>query len=113
MVGSPNNAATFISAFWDGCDAVSAEHPGISLPDADVINRILFEHGLLFEVRPPSLLTRNPQTPIAVQAPARSVGERANELIHKSLDEADRLLLEQRPRQAYLLRLRRRICTVT
>lgn len=100
MVGASSNAATFVSAFWDGCEQVNVEHPGIGLPDADVVNRILIEHGLPFEVRPPSLLPRNPQTPIAVQAPERSVGERANDLIHKSLDEADRLLLEQRPRQA-------------
>ncbi|TCV69334.1 hypothetical protein [Neorhizobium sp. S3-V5DH] len=100
MVAASSNAATFISAFWDGCEQINVEHPGIGLPDADVVNRILFEHGLPFEVRPPSLLARNPQTPVAVQTPQKSVGERATELIHTSLDEADRLLLEQRPRQA-------------
>jgi hypothetical protein len=100
MMAASNNAATFVSAFWDGCEQVGAEHPGIGLPDADVVNRIMFEHGLPFEVRPPALLPRNPQTPIVVQSSEKSVGERANELIHRSLDEADRLLLEQRPRQA-------------
>jgi hypothetical protein len=35
-----------------------------------------------------------------VQAPEKSLGERAHALIHASLDQADRLLLEQRPRQA-------------
>lgn len=100
MVAASSNAATFISAFWDGCEQINVEHPGIGLPDADVVNRILFENGLPFEVRPPSLLARNLQTPVAVQTPQKSVGERATELIHTSLDEADRLLLEQRPRQA-------------
>lgn len=100
MMAASNNAATFVSAFWDGCEQVNSEHPEIGLPDADVVNRIMFEHGLPFEVRPPALLPRNPQTPIAVQSSEKSVGERANELIHRSLDEADRLLLEQRPRQA-------------
>jgi len=40
------------------------------------------------------------QARIAVQAPERSVGEQAYAIIHASLDQADRLLLEQRPRQA-------------
>ena len=100
MMGAADNAPTFISAFWDGCAQVHAEHPEIGLPDADVVNQILFEHGVPFEVRPPDLLSRNPQTPIAVQAPERSIGEQAVALIHASLDQADRLLLEQRPRQA-------------
>ncbi|MBY5774920.1 hypothetical protein HFN63_33465 [Rhizobium leguminosarum] len=72
----------------------------VGLPDADVINQILYEHEVPYEVRPPALLARHPQTPIAVLAPEKSLGERAFALIHTSLDQADRLLLEQRPRQA-------------
>lgn len=53
-----------------------------------------------YEVRPPELLPRNPQTPIPVQTPQRSIGEQAVALVHASLDQADRLLLEQRPRPA-------------
>jgi hypothetical protein len=100
MGASAENAATFIAAFWDGCELVHREHPTIGLPDVDIINQILFDHGAPFEVRPPDLLPRNPQTPIPVQTPQRSIGEQALELIHASLDQADRLLLEQRPRPA-------------
>jgi hypothetical protein len=100
MIAAGYNAATFISAFWDSCTQIHADHPEIGLPDADVVNQILFEHNLPFEVRPPALLPRNPQTPITVKAPEKSIGERALVLIHGSLDQADRLLLEQRPRQA-------------
>ena len=100
MINAGQNAPTFISAFWDGCMQVRAQYPEIGLPDADVVNQVLFEHAVPFEVRPPDLLTRNPQAPIAVQAPAPSIGEKAVALIHASLDQADRLLLEHRPRQA-------------
>lgn len=100
MMAAAENAPVFISAFWDGCVQVHADYPEVGLPDADVINQILYEHALPYEVRPPALLARHPQTPIAVQAPERSVGDQAYALIHASLDEADRLLLEQRPRQA-------------
>lgn len=100
MMAAAENAPTFISAFWDGCEQVRADYPEVGLPDADVINQILYEHELPFELRPPALLARHPQAPIAVQAPERSVGEQAFTIIHASLDQADRLLLEQRPRQA-------------
>lgn len=100
MMAAADNAPAFISAFWDGCEQVRADYPEIGPPDADVINQILYEHSLPYELRPPALLARHPQTPIAVQAPERSVGEQAYALIHASLDQADRLLLEQRPRQA-------------
>lgn len=100
MMAAAGNAPVFISAFWDGCMQVHASQPEIGLPDADVVNQILYEHEVPFEVRYPVLMVRHPQTPIVVQAPEKSVGERAYALIHSSLNQADRLLLEQRPRQA-------------
>lgn len=100
MMSAGSNAPVFISAFWDGCAQIQTAHPELGLPDADIINQILYEHEVPFEVRPPALLARHPQTPIVVQAPQKSLGQRAHELIHTSLDQADRLLLEQRPRQA-------------
>ena len=100
MMSAGSNAPVFISAFWDGCAQIQTAHPELGLPDADIINQILYKHEVPFEVRPPALLARHPQTPIVVQAPQKSLGQRAHELIHTSLDQADRLLLEQRPRQA-------------
>lgn len=100
MMSAGDNAPVFVSAFWDGCAQVQTAYPEIGLPDADVVNQILYEHEVPYEVRPPALLARHPQTPIVVQTPQKSLGQRAHELIHTSLDQADRLLLEQRPRQA-------------
>jgi hypothetical protein len=100
MMRSADNAATFIAAFWGGCGEVHAQYPSIGLPDADVVNQILNEHDVPFELRPPALLARHPQTPIVVHPPEKSIGDRAMALIHASLDQADRLLLEQRARQA-------------
>jgi len=100
MMSAADNAPVFISAFWDGCIQVQAQYPEVGLPGADVLNQILYKHEIPYEVRPPALLVRHLQTPIAVQTPERSLGQRANALIHASLNQADRLLLEQRPRQA-------------
>lgn len=100
MMAAAENAPVFISAFWDGCEQVRAQYPEVGLPDPDVINRILYEHDQPYELRPPVLLARHLQAPIPVQAPKLSIGEQAYALIHASLDQADRLLHEQRPRQA-------------
>lgn len=100
MISAAESAPAFIAAFWDGCEEIRGRYPDVGLPDVDIVNGILFDHGVPFEVRPPALLSRSPQTPITVQAPDKSIGQRAVELIHASLDQADRLLLEQRPRQA-------------
>lgn len=100
MMAAAENAPVFISAFWDGCEQVRAQYPEVGLPDLDVINRILYEHDQPYELRPPALLARHPQIPIPVQAPKQSIGDQAYSLIHTSLDQADRLLHEQRPRLA-------------
>ncbi len=100
MMAAASNAPVFIGAFWDGCMQIQSDYPQIGLPDASVVNQILYAHEIPYELRPPDLLARHPQDPIAVAAPVKSIGERAHELIRASLDEADRLLLEQRPRPA-------------
>lgn len=100
MFAASGNAAVFISAFWAGCEQVRAEYPTIGLPDADVVNRILSEHKLPYEVRPPELLPRSLHAPIAVKTPEKSIGERAIDLIQVSLNQADRFLHERQPRQA-------------
>ena len=100
MAAAARNAPVFISSFWDGCLQVQTAHPGVGLPDADVLNGMLHEHGVAYEVRPPELKARHLQAPILVQAPEASLSERAHALLRASLDEADRLLLERRPRPA-------------
>lgn len=100
MSAAADNAPVFIDAFWNGCEQVQSAYQGIGLPGADVVNQLLYEHGVPYEVRPPALLARHPQTAIAVHAHEETLDERAYTLIHASLDQADRFLLEQRPRHA-------------
>lgn len=100
MQAARDNAPMFIAAFWDGCEEVATRYPAIGLPDAAVINQILVQHGLPFELRPPELVSRRTDVPIAPAAPVRSLDERARDLIEQSLRDADRMLLEHRPRQA-------------
>ena len=100
MHNAADNAPVFIGAFWDGCDEVASSNPSIGLPDPSVINQLLLRHGLPYELRPPQLVLRSQAAGAITAPPAPAVSEQARTRIDQSLREADRLLTEQRPRQA-------------
>lgn len=100
MHGAASNAPVFIDAFWSGCEEVKVSYPHIAVPDEAVVNAILVEHGEPYEVKPPKLVARGTIAPPVVAIPEMSLSDRAKSLIEKSLLQADRFLLEQRPRQA-------------
>lgn len=94
------NEPVFIAAFWAGCQEVASRYPNVGLPSADVVNRLLLEHGSPYELVPPALTLRSQAAGAVMAPPAPDVGERARSRIDASLAEADRLLAERRPRQA-------------
>ncbi len=100
MHAAAGNAATFIAAFWNGCEDVAELDPDIGLPDSGVINQILLHHGSPFELRPPELILRNHAAGVVLAPPVPSMSEQARTRIEGSFHEADRLLTEGRPRQA-------------
>ncbi len=69
MMAAADNAPVFISAFWDGCVQVQAEHPEVGLPDADVVNQILYEHDVPYEVRPQHCWHVIPKRPLPSKRP--------------------------------------------
>lgn len=81
MMAAADNAPVFISTFWDGVEQVLGAHPEVGLPDADVVNQILYEHEVPYEVRPPGAAGTPPSDAIVVQAPEKSLGERAHALL--------------------------------
>lgn len=100
MEDAQANAALFIEAFYDSVIELERERPELGLPDVTHINKVLWDTNVPYEVRPPELVARNPQTPIPVQEHAPSFDETAREEISASLREMDRLLGESRDRQA-------------
>jgi hypothetical protein len=94
------NAPLFIEAFYDACAALANGNPPTAVPDVDRINRVLFEHEAGYELRPPDLISRNPQTPIVVPQRTASLDEQAQEIIQKSLKASEQFLAEGRDRQA-------------
>lgn len=100
LLWASENGPKFVAAFCAGCGEVAQAWPQVTLPDIGVINAILADHEVPYEIQPPNLVPRDPLKPVAVQAPDKSLDEKAHDLIRRSLGEAERLLLEQRPRPA-------------
>ena len=92
MMQAGKNAPLFIAAFYDACVAAQKDDPEISIPDVSVINRLLAKHSVGYELRPPHLLSLDPQQTIPVQEQPPSLDEQAQETIRQSLRQADLLL---------------------
>jgi hypothetical protein len=100
MHGGASNAPAFIDAFWTGCEEVKSSYPAVAVPDVGVVNALLAQSGEPYELRPPKLVWRGKLAPPEVHTPPASLGDKARALIQRSLAEADRFILDQKPRQA-------------
>jgi hypothetical protein len=94
-----DNAPLFIEAVFEGCEALR-DDGGIAVPDVARMNRILREHGIGYEIRPPSLVAVGLHPPIPVPERYQSLDEQAQEIVQQSLQQSEKLLAEGRPRQA-------------
>jgi hypothetical protein len=100
MWKAAKNAPLFIEAFYDGCEALR-QNADIVPPDVKIINRVLSEHKVDFEIRPPNLIFRAGQLEtVPIVEKLLSVDDRVNERIQGSLSESEKLLSEGRARLA-------------
>lgn len=93
------NAPLFVEAVFEGCEALR-DNPDIAVPDVGRMNRILGDHGVGYEIRPPALVAVGLHRPVAVPERYRSLDEQAQEIVQQSLEQSEKLLAEGRPRQA-------------
>ena len=100
MHGAANNAPAFIDAFWSACEEIKVSYPHVAVPDESVVNMIFADHGEPYQIRPPKLIAHGTIPAPLVAIPELSLGDRAKGLIEQSLIQADRFLLEGKPRQA-------------
>jgi hypothetical protein len=101
MKQASENEPLFIEAFYDACETLREKEPELAIPDFGIMNRVLSKHDANYEIRPPDLISRRSRAaPIPVLENALSLDEQAQELIQRSLSEAEDLLAEQRYRQA-------------
>lgn len=90
MDSTAENAPLFIEAFWNCC--VDLEQSGLGVPDVQIINAIMAEHGAGYEIQLPDLITTRSYTPITVPRLAPSLDEQARALINECLAESERML---------------------
>jgi hypothetical protein len=98
MWRTAENAPLFIEAFYEGCEALRSDD--IAVPDVGRMNRILSEHAVGYEIRPPELIAVGLHQPIAVPERYQSLDEQAQDIVQRSLLQSEKLLAEGNPRQA-------------
>jgi hypothetical protein len=99
MRHASENAPLFIEAFYEACEALRGDG-SIAVPDVARMNRILREHGVGYEIRPPELIAVGLHQPIAVPERYQSLDEQAQEIVQRSLQQSESLLNAGHPRQA-------------
>lgn len=99
MNDAARNPPLFIEAFYDACEALRVEGR-YELPDIRLMNEILRESSVLFEIRPPRLVRVDSGARVQAPEPPPTLAEEASAIIRQSLQRAEELLGENRPREA-------------
>lgn len=96
------NAPLFLEAFYEGCQELTQGDAPRAIPPVELLNRTLAETNAGFQYDPPTLRAMRDYVPVAVGVPPQSLEAAARSIIEQLLQESDRLLKENRPRQAVL-----------
>ncbi|AFY66645.1 hypothetical protein [Geitlerinema sp. PCC 7407] len=89
----------FLEAFHDACQ--SFYNTQYDVPDVELINNICCEHGINYQIVPPELKRLDKrQEVISVIDASQKFAESSVQLLEKSLERAEQLLEEKRPREA-------------
>lgn len=99
MEEAARNPALFIEAFYDACEALRQEGK-YELPGVGLMNEILREHEVLLEIRPPRLARVESVARVPDPEPPPTLAEGASGIIRRSMQRAEELLGENRPREA-------------
>lgn len=99
MGHAASSPALFISAFYDACEELRREG-GCEIPSVDVMNGILSEHDVAFQIHPPRLVRVRSTARVATPPPPPSLVDSAAEVIQQSFRRAEDLLIQSRPREA-------------
>ena len=95
------NAPLFIEAFYDACKSFGKDDPDAFAPDKAMINALLSQNGVGYEIRPPRLELREVAIPtIQVDEPAPTLAEQAVETLQSSLNRSGELLAQGHGREA-------------
>ena len=101
MQDATANAPLFIEAFYDGWEA--SRNDGLAVPDTDVLNDVLANHGVPFRIEPPDLTpvgADNAAVVIPVPERPPTLAEQAVVVLQRSLERSEELLARGRDREA-------------
>jgi hypothetical protein len=96
IAGTP---ALFLEAFYDACEALRANGK-YEVPSIELVNEILRRHHVNFEVRPPRLVRIDDVPRVPHPDPPISFADDAAAIIRASMQRAEALLSQNRPREA-------------
>ena len=99
MEAAALNPALFIEAFYDGCEALRADAKH-EVPGVNLMNEILREHNIRLEIRPPLLVRVGEVAHVPAPEPPPTLSEEASVIVNGSIQRAEQLLMEGRPREA-------------
>jgi hypothetical protein len=99
MEEAARNPALFVEAFYDACEALRGEAK-YEIPGVDVMNEVLREHEVHLEIRPPRLVRLESVARVPAPEPPPTLAEGASAIIRQSMQRAEDLLGENRPREA-------------
>jgi hypothetical protein len=99
MAEAAKTPELFVEAFYDACEALRIDDK-YELPSIDLMNEILREQHVLLEIRPPRLVRTATTAHVQRPAPPPTLAEGAWTIIRKSMQRAEDLLGENRPKEA-------------
>jgi hypothetical protein len=99
MAEAAKSPELFVEAFYDACEALR-QHGEYELPGVDLMNDILRENEVYLEIRPPRLLRVDAGAHVPRPTPPPTLAEGASTIVKESLQRAEDLLGQNRPREA-------------
>ena len=99
MDAAASSPALYIEAFYDGCEALRAGGK-FEVPDVGLMNELLRENNIPLEIRPPRLVRVAEVARVPPPEPPPTLSEEASAIVNGSIQRAEQLLGEGRPREA-------------
>ena len=100
MTQAKENAPVFIEAFHDACKELKASGQNVPIPETRYINRILAKHMAGYTIDPPNLIASSAGIKAEPPKIPLSLDQKAQNIIQTSFNEAQKLLIEGKGRQA-------------
>lgn len=99
MAEAAKTPELFVEAFYDACEALRADGK-YELPGIHLMNKILRDNNVLLEIDPPRLARLEVGARVPRPAPPPTLADGASAIVRESLQRAEDLLAQNRPREA-------------